>query len=226
MAHPIADLLTRLDRWPRRLAALTCLLLAAASAVAAHGPPVRDQSRATSAQVVVAARDLGVGATLTGHDLTIVAWPRELIPSGASPRTSRLVGRRLAAPLRKREAVTTTRLVGADLTTGLAPGEVAAVVLTDAGAATLVRPGDRVDILAGPSDGAAFDSQPVQAGGATAGAILVAEAVAVLAVLPPTDTMGASGDAHVLVATDRGTALRIVALQGRQLVAVVANTSY
>lgn len=224
MAYSIADLLTRLDRWPRRLAALTCLVLAAASAVAAHGAPAREQNHKAGTRVVVAARDLGVGATLTVHDLSIAAWPRELVPAGASAQIGRLVGRRLAGPLRTREPVTATRLVGADLTAGLAPGEVAAVVLTDAGAAALVRPGDQVDILAGPPDGNELDTMPRKSGAAPAGATLVAEAVAVLAVLPPTASIGNSDNAQVLVATDRGTALRIVALQGRRVIAVVGNS--
>jgi pilus assembly protein CpaB len=226
MAHSLADLLSRLDRWPRRLAALTCLLLAAASAVAAHRSPAREQGQVASARaVVVAARDLAVGSTLTAHDLTTVAWPRELVPAGASGEPGRLVGRRLAGPLRKREAVTATRLLGAALTAGLAPGEVATAVLTDAGVASFVHPGDHVDILAGPPDGVVLDTLPGKSGAVTAGAILVAEAVAVLAVLPPTQAMSGAGDAQVLVVTDRGTALRIVALQGRQVVAVVGTSS-
>jgi len=225
MPHSLAGLLTRLDRWPRRLAALTCLLLAAASALGARGwAPAREQGHASSVQVVVAAHDLGVGALLTVHDLTTAAWPRELVPVGATGEPERLLGRRLAGPVGKREAVTTTRLVGAGLTVGLAPGEVATPVATDAAFATLVHPGDHVDVLAGPPEGVALTTPPGKSGVVSAGAMLVAEDVAVLAVLPPTDAEGGSGDALVLVATDRGTALRIAALQGRQVLAVVGNS--
>ena len=137
--------------------------------------------------VVVAARDLGAGAVLSEHDVTTVAWPRELVPVGASGEPERLVGHRLAGPVREREAVTTTRLVGIGLTSGLPRGEVAAVVLTDARVATLIHPGDRVDVLAGSPEQSAPATASPRSGATTAAAILVAERVAVLAVLPPTD---------------------------------------
>lgn len=224
MAQSIANLLNRLDRWPRRLSALTCLVLAAASAVAAHGQSAGGQSHPAQVRVIVAARDLGAGATLTVHDLTTANWPRELVPAGALAKPARLAGRRLAGPLRRREAITATRLVGAGLTAGLAPGEVAAAVLTDVAAATLVHPGDRVDILARPVDEGALGTRSPSSDTTTAGAILVAESVVVLAVLPPPDPGGGSGDAQVIVATDRGTALRIVALQGHHVIAVLADS--
>jgi pilus assembly protein CpaB len=216
----VADLLSRLHRWPRRLAAVTCLLLAAASAIAAHGQaPIPLRSQAASEAVVVAARDLGVGTTLTGRDLATVAWPRDLVPAGAWGEPARLVGRRLAGPLRRREAVTTARLVGGGLTTGLAAGYVATPVSIESGFATVIHAGDHVDILIGPAEGTDFATPP---GRSDTSAALVAEGVTVLAVLPADAATGAGG-AIVLVATDRGTALRLAALQGRQVVAVVGN---
>ncbi|PZS19844.1 MAG: Flp pilus assembly protein CpaB [Pseudonocardiales bacterium] len=223
MSRSLSALLACLNRWPRRLAVLSCLLLAALSAVDAGGrSPGRERGPAVSTRVVVAARDLGVGATLDAHDLTIVTWPRELVPAGAWGQPDRLVGRRLAGPLRKREAVTTTRLVGSDLTAGLTHGEVATLVTTDAGFATLIHPGDRVDVLAGPPDDVQSAS-PGNTGAAKTLPILVAKAVTVLAVVPSTDTFGGSNSAQVLVATDRVTALRMVALRGRQVLAVTAD---
>jgi pilus assembly protein CpaB len=217
----LVDLLARLNRWPRRLAALSCALLAAASALAARrADAVRQSSPADTSGVVVAARDLRVGTALAARDLISVTWPRALVPAGASADPRRLVGRRLAGPLRKREAVTATRLVGADLTAGLPAGEVATAVPINAALATVVHPGDRVDILAGPPDA---DAPTGQTTDATAGAILVAKAAPVLAVLPAIEGEGLSGTAQVLVVTDRGSAVRLVGLQGRRVLAVVLS---
>lgn len=221
MSSFLVDLLARLNRWPRRLAALTCLLLAIASALAAQrADPERQQAGTGGTRVVVAARDLGVSATLARRDLTTVTWPRNLVPAGASGDPDRLVGRRLAGPLRIREAVTSTRLVGADLTAGLAAGDVATAVPINGPLAAVVHAGDRVDILAGPSDVAEPTARTTDP---TVGAILVAEAAAVLAVLPSTGADDVSGAAQVLVVTDRRTAVRLVALQGRGVLAVVLS---
>jgi pilus assembly protein CpaB len=217
----LVDLLARLNRWPRRLAALSCALLAVASAVAARrAGTVSQPSGASGTRVVVAAHDLRVGTALARRDLTTVAWPRALIPAGVSGDPDRLVGRRLAGPLRKREAVTATRLMGIDLTAGLAVGDVATAVPIDAALATVVHPGDRVDILAGPADDAVSAGRTTDP---TMGAVLVAEASVILAVLPATDADGVSGAAQVLVVTDRGSAVRLVALQGRRVLAVVLS---
>ncbi len=217
----LVDLLARLNRWPRRLAALACLALAVASALAArHADAVRLSHGAADTPVVVATRDLGVGTTIRLRDLTTVAWPRSLVPVGATSDPEGLVGRRLAGPLRTREAVTSTRLVGADLTAGLAAGDVATAVAVNAALATVLHAGDRVDILAGPADvaePAARSTDPAVV------ATLIAEGAAVLALLPATDADGVSGAAQVLVVTDRRTAVRLVALQSRGALAVVLS---
>lgn len=219
MPLPLVNLLSRLDRWPRRLAAVACLALAAASALAARSSqPSRASAHPPSAPVVVAAHDLGAGRTLTPGDLATAAWPRKLVPAGAAATPAGLVGRRSAGPIGRGEAITAARLVGAGLTAGLPPGIVAAAVRTDAGVAGLIHPGDRVDVLAGP-----VDDGGVAPAKTNASALLVAQAVAVLAVLPPSSAATGTGEARVLIATDRGTALRIVALQDRRVLAVVAD---
>jgi pilus assembly protein CpaB len=225
MPLPLIQLLRRLDRWPRRLAALGCLLLAAASAVAARSSdsaPARGQPEQTRL-VVVAARALGAAHPLARRDLAIAAWPRRLVPTGAHSLPSELVGRRLAGPIGAGEAVTTARLVGAGLTAGLPPGAVAAAVRTDADVASFIRPGDHVDVLAGPADENAPLGSPDEPPAAGSQAVAVAQAVAVLAVLPPTNAAANTDTTQVIIATDRGTALRLAALPGRQVLAVVAD---
>jgi pilus assembly protein CpaB len=225
MPLPLIRLLRRLDRWPRRLAALSCLLLAAASAVAARSPDsasARGQSAQTRS-VVVAARALGAGHALARRDLAIVAWPRRLVPVGAYSASRQLVGRRLAGPMAAGEAVTTARVVGAGLTAGLPPGTVAAAVRTDADVASFVHPGDHVDVLAGPADENAPVGSPAEPRAARSRAVAVAQAVAVLAVLPPTNSPASTDTTQVIIATDRGTALRLAAWPGHQVLAVVAD---
>jgi Flp pilus assembly protein CpaB len=112
------------------------------------------------------------------------------------------------------------------MTDGLPPGQVAVSVSTGPGVAALVHPGDWVDVLAGPPDDVGLSAAAAQPdSGSRSGrgdAAVIAEAVAVLAVLPAAAAFD-NGDTQVVVATDRGTALRIVAVQGRQTLAVVVD---
>src|SRR5579884_793336 len=89
-----------LGRWPRLLAAGTCLLLALGSALGTARKPA---AAGPTAPVVVAARDLPAGATLTAKDLNIARWPTRLRPSGARDRLGALVGQRLAGAVTARE---------------------------------------------------------------------------------------------------------------------------
>ena len=140
-------LLERLGRWPRLAAAGLCLLVALALAVRAPGR--RRLMHLT--RVVIATAHLPAGHVLRAGDLAVARWPAQLRPAGAAAAVDRLVGTRLAGPLGAREPVTPSRLLGADLTAGLAAGVVATTVsLADPGAADLVHAGDQVDLLATP----------------------------------------------------------------------------
>jgi pilus assembly protein CpaB len=105
----LADLAARLSGWPRRIIALTFLLLAAGAALTdrAAAPAA---VRVPTTPVVVSSADLAVGTVLRADQLRVVAWPTELRPAGAFVRTSDLTGRRLAGPTGSGEAVTRTRL--------------------------------------------------------------------------------------------------------------------
>jgi pilus assembly protein CpaB len=104
----ISEIAARLSGWPRRLLALGCVLLAAVTAMGdRHEPPP-----AAAGSVVVAARDLPAGAQLTGSDVRVLAWPVNLRPPGAISRPAQVIGRRLAGPIRAKEALTGTRLAG------------------------------------------------------------------------------------------------------------------
>lgn len=95
--------------------------------------------------VEVAARDLPSGAVLAPRDLMQVSMPVDL----AIARTpTRVLGRTLAAPVRRGEPVTDVRLVGPALAQGY-PGLVTVPVrIPDPGVVALLRVGDRIDLVA------------------------------------------------------------------------------
>jgi Flp pilus assembly protein CpaB len=146
--------LLRLNGWPRKLAALACLVAAAGSAVAGgHG--ARANARGTPAAV---------------HH-----------PGG---------GTGLAVPIR-----------------------------FDAGLASTVRPGQRIDVLAAPSEDA-----PARARDAPLASVVVRSA-RVIAVRLPSELTGASDQAVIVVAVPRQDALRLTAFAGSVLVPAVTGYS-
>ncbi|HET7530817.1 MAG TPA: Flp pilus assembly protein CpaB [Mycobacteriales bacterium] len=178
---------------PRRLLAALCAAVAVLLAVQAATPPP-----ARTVAVWAAARDLPGGSPLTTHDVRVVALPAGTVPDGALRTASSVVGRLLAAPVRRGEALTDVRLLGQSLLTALPdPGLVAVPVRVADGsaAAALVHPGDVVDVLA--------VGDPEQGGSGRP--TTVAAAVRVLAV--PV-RLAASGDSGglVVVAVDRAQA--------------------
>jgi pilus assembly protein CpaB len=127
------------------------LLLALAALVLAARPPDVGPPTATprTAPVVVAAADLAPGTVLTRGSLRTADLPADAVPAGSARSADELAGQVLAGGLRRGEPVTDARLVGPGLTSLLAPGQVAAPLrLDDLAVAGLVRPGDRVDVLA------------------------------------------------------------------------------
>ncbi len=106
--------------------------------------------------VLAAARDLPGGAPLTPGDLREVALPPQVVPAGVllpgDPRTGgRARGAVLAGPVRAGEPVTDARLLGPDLLARVRSSTqvvAAPVRVADPGSLALVRPGDRIDLLA------------------------------------------------------------------------------
>jgi Flp pilus assembly protein CpaB len=132
----------------RRRRPLAGVLAAVAVASGLHatvGPPPARVS------VLVAARDLPSGTVLSDGDLTRAAFAPGTAPDGlAAP----VVGRTLAAPLRRGEPVTDVRVVGPGLTR-THPGLVALPVrLPDAAMVALLAVGDRIDLVAADPRGA------------------------------------------------------------------------
>jgi pilus assembly protein CpaB len=182
------DLSSPLDR--RRLAQqlgarrrLIAALLAGAavlSALSALRPPA-----IATVRIWAAARDLTGGAALARDDLRVERLPAADVPSGALGATHPIVGRMLAAPVRRGEALTDVRLLSTALLTALGTSGLVAVpvrVADGPATAALVQPGDRVDVVAA--------ADPQDAGSVTTAT--VARGLRVLAV--PGRSADAAGD--------------------------------
>lgn len=144
----------------RRLAALRRTLLrrrrllasaAAGLAVLAVAGAVRPPEPATT-PVVVAARDLPAGTTVSEDDVAVVDLPPEAAPAAATS-VDDLLGAVLSAPVAAREPVGPQRVVGTTAWEA-SPGEVAVPVrIPDAGVVGLLSVGDEVDVLATDAQG-------------------------------------------------------------------------
>jgi Flp pilus assembly protein CpaB len=185
-----AALARAIRRNRRPLAAMSAGLAILALGLALRPPPP------ATVDVVVAARDLATGHRLEGGDLGRAAVPTGVALPGATADPGMVVGRVLAAPLVRGEAVVPARLMpapawlaagGAGPASGAGPGAGGSAVVPlpvrfpDADAVRLLTAGQRVDVLAaeGPGEGAL-------AGGPTLPrARVVARGATVLAVADP-----------------------------------------
>lgn len=190
--------------------------LAAAASIASLGMALQPPAPTTRG-VVVAAADLPAGRTLAGEDLRVAPVPQAVLPAGTSADPAEFIGRVLAAPMARGEALAGHRLT--DLPSWSLPAGTMPVPVrfADAAAAALLGAGQRVDVVAASGPGS---------DGATpfASAELVAQDVLVLAVITPDQGAGGllassapSSDQTplVMLAADRGTALAIAGAQGR-----------
>ena len=188
----------------RRIVAGGLVVLAG---VAAFRPDPAD----ADTDVVIAARDLSPGATLTADDVDVERRSATTVPDGALRAVDLVVGTTLAGPARRGEIITDARVLGSRLS-GLAAGPDARVVplhLADAAVLDLIRPGDVVDVLGAVS--AETDAEP---------RVVAANAIVVL-VSARQKSAGAGDDRVVLVALP---ATAANALAGATLVQTVTLT--
>lgn len=137
----------RVLRHRRPLAALF-LAVAVVSGLRVVAPPAP-----ATVPLVVAARDLPHGVVLRADDLETIRVPATVVPDGAAQRGA-LLGRTLAGPVRRGETLTDARIVSAPLLDGYPGLDAVPVRLADPGAVDLLRPGDRIDLIAtDPSSG-------------------------------------------------------------------------
>ena len=157
----------------RRLIAAGLLAVAVAAALQTRAP-----AAPSTEPVLVAARDLPAGRTVGPGDVIWQAWLSGTAPRGAQRAVA---GRVLASAVRAGEPITDARLAGPGLLTGQPAGTRAVTVrLADPSAASLVRPGDRVDVLAAAASGAPAPV-PAPAGGLAEPVDVVVEGAVVLA---------------------------------------------
>jgi Flp pilus assembly protein CpaB len=190
----------------RIVAALLVLLAAVLALVPATG--------SAAVPVVVAARDLTPGAVLDAGEVSLRELPDHLVPDGSARSATEVLGRTLAAPVRRGEPLTDVRMVGADLARAVSADPGAASVplrLPDPDIAALLHPGAVVDVVTIGER----QTQPV----------VLARRARVLAVLAPS-TSGGRRSAEgrlVLVALDAGAATRVAAASLSQAVTVTVR---
>lgn len=144
--------------------------------------------------MVTAARDLPAGSVLTEHDLALTAFAPGSVPEGTLTAAA-ATGRTTTGPVRRGEPLTDARLLHGSLLEGY-PGAVAAPVrIADPGSVSLLRIGDRVDVVAADPQGRRE-------------AELVAAGAPVVALPRAEESMLASGGLVVLAVTET-TALRL-----------------
>ncbi|MET7303364.1 SAF domain-containing protein [Embleya sp. NPDC005575] len=133
-----------LARHRRGLAALSAAVAVLAVIVAVRPAP------APTGPILVAARDLPAGSTPGPTDLALVAMPTSLQPAGALHAIGQAAGVALTGPLRRGEPVTDVRVARPG-----GPRDTGTVALparfADADAVAVLRPGDRIDVLAAPA---------------------------------------------------------------------------
>jgi pilus assembly protein CpaB len=137
--------------------ALGCGLLAAFLAFtflrSPQAPEMVQRTTVSSYPVVVAARDLGVGTSVTLEDVRVIDWPAEAAPQGFASSVDEVIGRGVVVPMRTNEPMLPEKLTGSDIGRGISmliPEGFRAVsvpvndVISVAG---WVRPGTRVDVM-------------------------------------------------------------------------------
>lgn len=102
--------------------------------------------------VVVAARDLALGALVAEDDVKIVSWPEDALPVGASAQVAQVVGRGLITPAFANEPLLDTKLAdrgSGGLSIIIPEGMRALSVKVDevVGVAGFVLPGTVVDVV-------------------------------------------------------------------------------
>lgn len=162
--------------------------------------------------VLVAARDLPAGSVLGAAEVMVQEVPAHLLPDGAAQVPGPVLGRVLAAPVRRGEPLTDVRLAGPELTRAVAMNPEAVSValrLADPGVAALLRPGLTVDVVtAGQREG-----EPV----------LLARGARVLAVLGASPAHRSGEGQLVLVGLEPLAATRVAAASISQTLTVTVH---
>lgn len=113
-----------------------------------------DKKYGTMKRIVIAARDISEMETIDDTMLDYRNIPEDYIAPGFATEVDAIVGQVAGSPIRKNEQILMTKLLTPGPDTGISlqvsPGKRAVTIPVDdvRGVAKLIRPGDRVDILA------------------------------------------------------------------------------
>ena len=133
-------------RWHRRLLAAGFAMVAVYCVLTVLTEPE------PGVRLLVAAREVPAGATLSPADLTVLTLPPEAVPDGALTEPDQALGRTVVAQVPPRAVITTSCLTSTG--TLVAPGRLALpVTLAAAAPVALLRPGDTIDLLGVGSTG-------------------------------------------------------------------------
>jgi pilus assembly protein CpaB len=116
-------------------------------------------------EIVVAARDLLVGAKIEDRDVRLASYPAENLPEGVFRSKTRVIGRGVVLPIAKGEFILPSKVAGENAGSGMPalipPGMRAVSVRVNevVAVAGYVVPGTRVDVLLTGSPGGTADNQ-------------------------------------------------------------------
>lgn len=190
------------------------VLLAIAAVLAIRGDPT-----ARHVAVLVAARELAPGHVLGDDDLKFAPREASTLPAGAVRESSGrggLHGGTLTGAVAEGEILTELRIVGPRSAAVAADSPDARIVpirLADNGVADVLRPGDRVDVIAAEESGGA--GRPAR--------LLASDAAVVLVSGAPPGGAGAREERVILVALDARRATAIAAASLRTALTVVLH---
>ena len=132
--------------WHRRALAAVCAAAAVLALAAALTAPPEPSTRVT-----VAARDISTGATISAADLTTASVPDRLLPTRAVTDPGSITGRIATAGVTKGSVITEATSFS-EGSSASAPGRlVVPVRVQDATAGRIVRPGQRIVLIASGS---------------------------------------------------------------------------
>ena len=112
------------------------------------------QAQRQVTQIVAAAQDLPIGATLTSKDVALVDWPTDMPLAGSFPKVEAVVGKPLVRSVGQKEPIFQRDLgvegSGIGLSAKIPPGMRATAVKSNeiVGVAGFLYPGSHVDVLA------------------------------------------------------------------------------
>jgi Flp pilus assembly protein CpaB len=204
----------------RRLSAVG--LAAAAAVVALRGDPAGHRT-----PVVVAARDVAPGQVLSPADLRRADLPPDAIPDGAVTDPAKLLGATSTGAVHTGEILTDLRIVGPRLAaaaTGVPNARIVPMRLADNAIADILRPGDRVDVVAAEETDGHGDPDTVAPRGRSPSAHTLATDAAVVLISGAADAGSrtrAAPERIVLLALDPGHATTVAAASLQTVLTVV-----